>query len=239
MPGPNVSSVFADFNHHVRQSSLLLESARARGIPFFQLEQIAELSFLRLHLAWERFLEESFARYMCGARSITGFRPRCYATPRNRKHARRFLMMGLQRIPRYADWAKRELVIWRANTVFKDGRPFASPLRAGARDLDDMATIRNCIAHSSEYARSSSRSWFIEGSASLTRLERVDSSYDVRPMRPTISVVFLRTNSSGRRANSTLAAGSGELAPNSAGRNLGEQKPPPYGPRLGCLLNWE
>ncbi len=153
MPGPNVGSVFADFNHHVRQSSLLLESARARGIPFFQLEQIAELSFLRLHLAWERFLEESFARYMCGARSITGFRPRCYATPRNLEHARRFLMMGLQRIPRYADWAKRELVIWRANTVFKDGRPFASPLRAGARDLDDMATIRNCIAHSSEYAR--------------------------------------------------------------------------------------
>jgi hypothetical protein len=153
MPAPSVKLVFTDFHRQVKQGSSLLDAAKIQGIPFFQLEEIAELSFLKVYLAWERFLEEAFARYLCGARSVGGFLPRSYAEPRNLDHARQLVMMAPQRILRYADWANRELIIRRAELVFRDGKPFVQPLQAGALDLDDMGIIRNRIAHGSAHAK--------------------------------------------------------------------------------------
>jgi hypothetical protein len=152
MPRPDISPVLADFRDEIRRCNLLLAAAHGGGVRFFQLEQISELSFLRIYVAWEEFLEESFARFLCGAKTQSGFQPRRYASPKNLDHAKA-LVTGLERGGRFADWSKRETVLDRAQLLFKDGRPYAGPLRAAARELDDMRTIRDRIAHRSALVR--------------------------------------------------------------------------------------
>src|SRR5713226_4835458 len=144
MPPPDIRSVLTSFRAEVNRCNQLLAAVKAKGIPFFRLQQIAELSYLKVYLGWENFLEESFARFLCGARTISGRRLSCYASPRTIEHARN-IVIGLERGGRYADWARRETVATRAELLFKDGIPFALPLQAAARDLDDMRIIRDCI----------------------------------------------------------------------------------------------
>ena len=153
MPPVNVRSVLRDLINQVQQNNALLAAARGRGTPFFQLQQIAELSFLRIFLAWENFLEKSFTRYLCGARAVSGFRPKSYAKPKNIDHALDLLTIGATREPPYVDWTNAQTVIRRAQLVFKNGRPFVTPLQAGLRDLDDMRIIRDCVAHRSSHAQ--------------------------------------------------------------------------------------
>ncbi len=141
---PSVTAVYAGFVRQVNQSVSLLASVRRRGTPFFQLEQIAELVYLRVYSSWEMFLEESFIRFMCGAPCASGLRPKCYVKPRNIEHARE-LIIGPRL--RYADWTDPVVVIERAELVFSEGRPYANLVRAALVELNDMRTIRNCIAH--------------------------------------------------------------------------------------------
>jgi hypothetical protein len=53
MPAPSVNAIRNDFLKQVNQSILLLASVRGRGTPFFQLEQIAEVVYLRVYSSWE------------------------------------------------------------------------------------------------------------------------------------------------------------------------------------------
>jgi hypothetical protein len=151
MPRPRLNSVFLGFQREVTGSISLLGAARTRGLAFLQIEQIAELCFLRIYLGWEGFLEDSFTRYMCGGRSISGFLPRRFAAPPSLAHARNMLI-GLGGVRRYTDWTNPGTVIERANLTFKGGKPFATPLSAATQDLTDMRVVRNCIAHRSEEA---------------------------------------------------------------------------------------
>jgi hypothetical protein len=150
MPPPSVTAVHGVFLRQVNQSVSLLASVRRRGTPFFQLEQIAELVYLRVYSSWETFLEESFIRFMCGAPCASGSRPKCYVKPRNIEHARE-LIIGPRL--RYADWTDPDVVIERAELVFSGGRPYGTPVRAAVLELNDMRAIRNCIAHRSVDAR--------------------------------------------------------------------------------------
>ena len=153
MPPPRIQSVLDGFRQEVDRSNALLDDIRVRGVPFFRLRQIAELSYLRIYLAWENFLEESFARFLCGASTLSGHRPTCYAKPKNIEHAKDFLV-GLDRpYLQYADWASVENVKQRARLCFRGGAPFVPPLDAALRDLLDMRIIRNHIAHRSSSAR--------------------------------------------------------------------------------------
>lgn len=152
MPPPDVRPVLASFKHDVRKCGDLLGAVRNAGLPFFQIELFAELSFLRMYVSWETFLEESFSRFLCGARGISGVRPVSCATPRSIDHAKD-LLIGLERGGRFADWSKRGTVVSRAELFFRHGAPFVGPLTAVARDLDDMRVIRDCIAHRSRTAK--------------------------------------------------------------------------------------
>lgn len=156
MPISKIGSVLNEFRVGVVRSNDLLTDARDRGFPFFRIEQIAELSYLRIYLAWETFLEDSFARFLHGARTLSGATVKRYANPRTLDHARR-LLAGLDRggRGRYADWTVRATVTQRALLLFKDGATFATTLDAAARDLDDMKALRDCIAHRSNYASES------------------------------------------------------------------------------------
>ena len=152
MPPSDVRPVLASFREDIRKCGQLLDSVRNAGLPFFQIELFAELSFLRMYVSWESFLEESFSRFLCGARSISGTRPVSCVQPRSIDHAKS-LLIGLERGGRFSDWSKRETVVMRAELLFRHGAPFATPLNAAARDLDDMRAIRDSIAHRSRPAR--------------------------------------------------------------------------------------
>jgi hypothetical protein len=99
-----------------------------------------------MFLAWEEFLEASFIRYMCGAITNNGYRPRVYVSPTSLDHALKFFILK----PRdYVEWSNGQQVIERAEMVFHDGEPYKSAIRPSLTDLDNMRLIRNAIAHRS------------------------------------------------------------------------------------------
>lgn len=152
MAPPNVRSVLHDFQDDLLKCRQLLTSVRTAGLPFFQVELVAELSFLRMYVSWESFLEETFSRFLCGARGTSGSQAISCAKPRSIDHAKA-LLRGLERGGRFADWSRRDVVSTRANLFFRGGFPYLGPLNAAARDLDDMRAIRDCIAHRSRSAK--------------------------------------------------------------------------------------
>lgn len=154
MPAPDVRPVLKEFKDDVDGCARLLLTVRGAGLPFFQVELFAELSFLRMYVSWEAFLEESFSRFLCGARGKSGAIPASCVKPTSIDHAKSILV-GLDRGGRYADWSRRETVATRASLFFRHGAPFSAPLTAAARDLDDMRAIRDCIAHKSRASKDS------------------------------------------------------------------------------------
>jgi hypothetical protein len=152
MPAINVGSVLNEFKEEVLRCKKLVTSMKAHRIPYFQCEQISELSFLRVYVAWEEFLEGTFSRFLCGASSISGRRPKLYASPRNIDHARK-MIIGFERGDRFADWSQRHKVTDRAELLFRDGSPFRTPIQAAGTELDEMRAIRDRIAHRSDKAR--------------------------------------------------------------------------------------
>jgi len=112
-------------------------------------EMIIELAFLRGFLAWETFLEESFILYLMGKKSPSGYVPKRFVIPKNRKHAEEFTSAEA----RYADWTAIDVVIKRADRYFTSGEPYASALKNRTSRFNDIKTLRNAIAHSSKYTR--------------------------------------------------------------------------------------
>lgn len=152
---PNVDSKLTEFNARLDDSLLLATDAanfheirggHLRPIRHSRIYQINEMAFLRMFLAWEDFLEESFIRYMCGAVTRTRYCPKVYVSPMNLDHALKFFIVK----PRnYVEWLSGQQVIERAEMVFRDGEPYKSAIRPLLTDLDDMRQIRNSIAHRS------------------------------------------------------------------------------------------
>src|SRR5262245_21338851 len=73
------------FDRALRSHRALVDQARFYQIPRVrkprtltpaELSSIAELAFLKVFISWERFLEQVFTRYMCGANDAR-LRARC------------------------------------------------------------------------------------------------------------------------------------------------------------------
>lgn len=126
------------------------QGSRFKPLSQRQKVVIVELGFLQLFLAWEDFLEHSFVRYMCGARTISGYAPVRYVQPPTMRDAQ---SMILQLGRPYADWTNVEDVIALAKLYFKNGEPYESALRPLRADLGHMTVIRNSVAHRSEKSR--------------------------------------------------------------------------------------
>lgn len=109
---------------------------------------LAALSFFKSHLAWEEFLEEAFISLLVGARKGTRG-ARSLLDVRTRKEA--YEILKGERAP-FVEWSVADTIKTRANRFFRDGRPFQSPLAAGAVYLEQMRKIRNRIAHRSMHA---------------------------------------------------------------------------------------
>lgn len=130
-------------------SQNLITKVRNSGIPQIQVEIIVELAFLRIFIAWENFLEESFIRYLVGAKSRSGYSPKRFVNPPNMKIAINLISAERE----YIRWNSSSEVIARSEIYFRNGEPYKSILQGVITDLDDMNTIRNRIAHRSTISK--------------------------------------------------------------------------------------
>jgi hypothetical protein len=118
-----------------------------------QARMVVGLSFLRIMAAWESYLEDVFLRYVCGAKTNSGYSP-------NRK------IVGCKKIEDayhiiagdpdfsiekgYLVWSDYKKVIGRARIYFQDGKPFTDLNDVEKQMLKEGNIIRNRIAHSSD-----------------------------------------------------------------------------------------
>lgn len=145
----SLAHVLGDLNRQIDSSKDLISRVKESGIRRIQIEIIAELAFLRIFIAWENFLEESFLRYLLGARPPSGSMPRRFVNPRNMSHALDILVSDRE----YIKWNSASAVISRAERYFRDGFPYRNAIQAATVDLDNMNTIRNRIAHKSKISK--------------------------------------------------------------------------------------
>lgn len=155
MPRFKHELVARDFNQYVGQSQRLVFTARrwAAGpltpkfTPFHR-NILIELAYLRVFLAWERFLEESFILFLLGKRpQRMRRRPRSLVTPTSWQRAFDLLLPESGR--GYVDWDNLDHVRNRAKRFFRNGEPFETALLPRLNLLHEMRTIRNAIAHRS------------------------------------------------------------------------------------------
>ncbi len=106
---------------------------------------ISESAFLKIFIAWETFLENSFVDYLMGEPSILNNRPARWATPIDQKHAQQ-LLVGTQN---YVDWANPEITRKLSKLYFHQGYVFNTQLSSINSELLDLKTIRNSAAHMS------------------------------------------------------------------------------------------
>lgn len=121
-------------------------------IPKKVIDSIHELSFLRILLAWESFLEKSFIYYMLGEKTTNGYAPTSFVKPKDETHAYKIIKAG----HKYPDWLNLDFIKEKSELFFENGEPFKTTLCDTSNikgALDDMKTLRNAIVHSSVSAR--------------------------------------------------------------------------------------
>lgn len=104
---------------------------------------MTEAAVLKIFIAWERYLEQSFLEYLMGSPSTTGASLACYLRAPSLDHAKRVLV-GTQR---YVDWSNPEVVVHLADLYFSGGVPYHVALSSIQGDLFDLRSIRNAAAH--------------------------------------------------------------------------------------------
>jgi hypothetical protein len=104
---------------------------------------LVESAFLRLFIAWETFIEDTFIHYMVGTPSARGIVLNRYVAPLDMQHAQSIALGNT----RFVDWATPDAVRRLAGLYFHLGDPFESVLSGIHADLLDLKTVRNAAAH--------------------------------------------------------------------------------------------
>lgn len=118
--------------------------------------KIVGLSFLSVVVAWEEYLQDSFLRYMAGARSETGYSPKLrIGKCTNSTHAAQILSGNKNMIEavRFMRWNDYEWVLGKAEIFFQRAEPYSRVSGRFKQRLKDAQVIRNRVAHSSSAAR--------------------------------------------------------------------------------------
>ena len=149
MAGIKITPISKRFNSEVKKSFNLIKIVYNRKPPLKPkyVFLIVELSFLKIYLAWEQFLEDSFVRYMMGGTTKSGFKIRSYVNPKNMVHAREIINEGRN----YSKWDYDD-VIRKTSHFFVNGGPYKRTLQPMFSYLKEMSDIRNSIAHGSNYS---------------------------------------------------------------------------------------
>jgi hypothetical protein len=123
-------------------------SVARRELTSARIAALYELAYLRVFIAWEQFLEESFFRYLCGYASAAGPPVLLQAPFRSIVDARAAVLGGQQ----YVSWADPRVVEQRSRAFMQNGL-HEVVVRASRARLQAFAAVRNRIAHGSAYAR--------------------------------------------------------------------------------------
>lgn len=150
----SISMVLTEFDHASDRMRTFLADAKdfrrpnGNSIHVRYTEEIAGLALLKLTLAWESFIEDSFLRFLCGAKSAAGLSPTLLVAKEPTLSA---AFRALSGGDRYLGW-QADRTIKRANKWFDAGAPYATAVNGAKSDLDAMAEIRNRIAHRSNHS---------------------------------------------------------------------------------------
>jgi hypothetical protein len=153
-----LDGTFSDMEKLAAASQLWVSVTFPRGVPKFSLkhrETVTGLAFLRAFVAWETFLEEAFTLYLLGKKPPVGPKPKRLVKPTSRKMAT-LIIVSLDK--EYVDWNKWDHLKSRANKCFVNGRPFTTALTGQKLLFEELAIVRNAIAHSSGHAQKRFRS---------------------------------------------------------------------------------
>lgn len=146
MARKKVSAALRDFEREINSLIDLDRSNQKREkISNRQLKFLTEGVFLAGFRAFENYVEEIFILYTLGKASISGRTVRSYLRPKNFNHSRDLLKSTMQ----FLDWSSADVVIDRSERCLQDGSPIYTGLSIRRRELLDMKTIRNQIAHNS------------------------------------------------------------------------------------------
>lgn len=140
-----------------------------RKLYLSDIKLITEICFLRVILSWESFMEDVFARFLCGAKRLAPPQPKPVAIFARIVDAKR--VAGGDR--GYVNWINPSVTIDTANRYLGNGEPLSMSIRAAYRDLEDIRIVRNRIAHSSPKVE-----------LAFSRLVRERYGYNPRGMTP-------------------------------------------------------
>ena len=104
---------------------------------------ITEASFLRIFISWEKFLEQSFIKYVTGKKSINNNKVYTYLKRVDFDRAADIL----KGTNKYLDWSNPDITLRLANLYFGISNPYSDNLNSIKSDLYDLRTIRNAAAH--------------------------------------------------------------------------------------------
>lgn len=151
----------ADFDKEVARAINLVERVEKARIAlqsdiknkkllhYSNIETLHEFAYLRVFLAWEAFLEQTFFRYLCGYRNTVGQEtirnPSYCATLTDAENA----VLGERD---YVLWHNPQKVVSRAQTFFVRGR-HEQVIRSNQARLELFAKVRHRIAHSQRHAK--------------------------------------------------------------------------------------
>lgn len=109
-----------------------------------RLEYLYEIAYLRIFIAWEDFLEESFVRYLCGFRSSLGPIGRAGGAAHCPSiQAARTLLYGTQQ---YKLWHDAQVIVKRSQGYFQNGL-HETVINSSQTRLQWFANIRHRVAH--------------------------------------------------------------------------------------------
>ncbi len=149
---PKLAKEFATSATQAVEFAAGVEAARAglhtkeaqEHLPIPRLELAYELTYLRVFNAWERFLEESFLRYLCGYQALHGCEtPVPGKSFQSSLAGAKTVLYGRQN---YLLWHNPQKVIQRATTHFTGSR-HETVIASMQGRLQCYADIRHRIAH--------------------------------------------------------------------------------------------
>ena len=179
----NDINYISDIPKELQKYRIEIRSGRYIYLDNRKIELLVCLYFLRIHLSWEEFLESTFVRYMCGHSSPSGVSPTLLM---GRKNCISDALSTILHGSNYISWSPSE-TISRSQRFLNMGEPYLSAISTARYELKNLYTIRNRIAHRSEYAQLNFRD-----------MVRSEIGYNPRGMTPG-RFLMMKKSTTGRR----------------------------------------
>jgi len=106
------------------------------------------MALLTMHNAWERFVEDCTVSFLCGRLRCDGKSIPCYLVTKLERDAKRIITQE----NRYLAWTSADVILRRWQALFPQPNQLESALNIARAELDQLVSVRNAIAHSSDHS---------------------------------------------------------------------------------------